>query len=363
MASDIKFVNKSGSEFFATLRQRVDDYFNKNKLKKSGNYQMILKTIAMLALYFIPYGLIMSNMFSGWIMLLLAGVMGLGMAGIGLSIMHDANHGSYSSSPRMNKIIGQTLNLIGGSVLVWKTKHNLFHHAYTNIEGKDEDIDSGGIMRLSPGTKLRYFHRYQYIYAWFFYSLLTLNVAIKEDFMKLYRYNKAGITSQQGYNPKKELFMLFLTKIFYFSYVLVIPLIFLNVAWWQVLIGFLVMHLICSLTLSAIFQAAHVVEETSHPIPDNNGNIEGEWAIHQLKTTADFAKKNSILSWYIGGLNFQVEHHLFPKICHIHYRRISEIVRKTAEEYRIKYNYYPSFISIIASHVRFLKKMGQREKI
>ncbi|HLD02235.1 MAG TPA: acyl-CoA desaturase [Candidatus Nanoarchaeia archaeon] len=359
MINEIRFINKSRSEFFTTLRQRVDDYFNRNKLKKSGNYQMILKTIAMLALYFVPYGLILSGIFSPWVMFGLAAVMGLGMAGIGLSIMHDANHGAYSSSPRINKLVGHTLNLIGGSVFIWKTKHNLFHHDYTNIEGKDEDINSGGLMRLSPNTKLRYFHKYQHIYAWFFYSLLTLNVALKEDFMKLHRYNKTGITSQQGYDPKKELYGLLLAKIVYFGYILVIPLLLLDISWWQVLIGFLTMHLISSLTLSAIFQTAHVVEETSHPSPDKDGNMKNEWAIHQLRTTADFAKKNSVLSWFIGGLNFQVEHHLFPKICHIHYKKISDIVKKTAEEYRLKYNSYPSFVSAIASHTRLLKKLGR----
>lgn len=343
------------------MRNRVDEYFSKNRIRKSADYNMILKSIAMLALYFIPYGLILSGMFSPWIMLALAAVMGFGMAGIGLSVMHDANHGAYSSNAKVNTVMGHALNLIGSSAFVWKIKHNVLHHAYTNIDGKDEDINTGGLMRFSPNSKMRYFHKYQHIYAWFFYGLMTLNWTANEDFTRLYRYNKKGLAS--NYNIRKEFMILILTKIIYFGYVLVLPFMVLNVAWWQILIGFFIMHYICSITLSLIFQAAHVVEGTAYPLPDNQGNIDNEWAIHQVKTTADFAKKNSLLSWYIGGLNFQVEHHLFPKICHVHYKRISGIVRKTAEEYRIRYNYYPSFISAIVSHARLLKRMGRESSL
>ncbi len=359
MISEIRFVNKDKTDFFSTLRSRVDEYFSKNKIKKNANYSMVLKSLAMLALYFIPYGLILSGMFSPWIMFLLAAVTGFGMAGIGLSVMHDANHGSYSKHNKINSIIGQTLNLVGGSVLIWKIRHNVFHHAYTNIDGKDEDINSGSVMRFSPNSKLRYFHKYQHIYAWFLYGLMTLNWATHEDFKRIYKYNKDGTILKNGYSPKKEFFILILTKVFYFGYVLALPLLLLNVAWWQVLLGFLAMHFVCGLTLSLIFQAAHVFESTAYPKPDDKGHIENEWAVHQIRTTADFAKKNSVLSWFMGGLNFQVEHHLFPKICHIHYKRISDIVKKTAEEYRLKYNSYPSFFSAIASHARLLKRLGR----
>ena len=105
--------------------------------------------------------------------------------------------------------------------------------------------------------------------------------------------------------------------------------------------------------------AFNLVEKTIFPEPDENGNIATEWAIHQLLTTADFCKENKAISWFIGNLNYQVEHHLFPHICHVHYPYISEIVKKTAEQYNIPYHEYSDLSSAVVSHFRVLKKLGQ----
>lgn len=104
---------------------------------------------------------------------------------------------------------------------------------------------------------------------------------------------------------------------------------------------------------------AHVVEGADQPLPDDRGVIHTDWAVHEVLTTANFARNNRLLNWYIGGLNFQIEHHLFPHICHIHYRHIAPIVERTAKEYGLKYNEKPTFRAALASHVRRLRELGR----
>jgi linoleoyl-CoA desaturase len=267
-------------------------------------------------------------------------------------------HGSFSNFTWLNKLFGTTMYFIGGNIFNRKVQHNILHHTYTNIDGFDEDIDPKGILRLSEQTKLRKFHRFQYIYAFFLYCLMTLSRTVNE-FKQLDRYNKKGITKQQGSTPKKEMVKLALTKIAYLTVILGLPLLLTPFSWWIIVLGFLTMHFIGGIFMSTVFQMAHVVEEAKQPIPNAEGTIENEWTIHELETTANFARKSRVFGWMIGGLNYQVEHHLFPYISHIHYRAISSIVKKTALEFGIRYNENRTFFGAIGSHIRMLKRLGQ----
>ncbi len=354
--TNIRFLNLHQPEFFATLRKKVDNYFIENKIAKHGDYRMILKTSFMMSLYFIPYFLILTNMFAVWQALCLVILMGLGKAGIGLSVMHDALHGSYSKKGWLNKFMGWSIYLLGGNAFTWKIQHNVLHHTYTNIFDHDEDIETKFILRLSPHAELKKYHKYQHFYAFFLYCLMTFSLMVK-DFIKVFRYNKQKLNANTNF--RYEFSILILTKVLYLSFFLVLPFLVLDMAWWQILFGFVLMHFITGLILSVIFQLAHVIEETEHPDLDVNGTIENSWAIHQLYTTANFAKNNRVLSWYVGGLNYQVEHHLFPNICHVHYRKISEIVKNTALEFGLPYNEQPTFRSAVSSHVKALKHLGK----
>jgi len=139
---------------------------------------------------------------------------------------------------------------------------------------------------------------------------------------------------------------------------LVVPI--LTVGFVDTLIGFLIMTLVAGFILSIVFQLAHTVEHTHFPLPDEaTGKMEDEWAVHQIKTTANFATKNKLVSWLVGGLNFQVEHHLFPKISHVHYPAISKIIKKACQEYGIQYIEYKRVRTAVASHVAFLREMGR----
>jgi linoleoyl-CoA desaturase len=347
--------------FISTLRQRVDQYFKEKKVSKNGNANMVIKTIFMFTLYAAPYVLIMTGIVQYTpLMALLCIVMGLGMAGIGLSVMHDANHGSYSRNLKVNKIMSYTTNLVGGHYLNWQLQHNTLHHTFTNISGHDEDIDAPAFfLRFSPHSPHRKIQRLQFLYAWFFYGLLTIMWTTTKDFQQLVRYKKMGLLKTAKQNFGKQLTILIIAKLLYHTVFLVIPMIFLPIAWWQVLIGFVIMQFTAGLMLSAIFQPAHVMEETTFPLPDATGNIENDWAVHQLYTTANFAPKSRIFSWYIGGLNYQVEHHLFPSVCHVHYRKIAKIVKSTAAEFNFPYISEPTFVSALWSHTKMLWKLGK----
>jgi linoleoyl-CoA desaturase len=352
---------KGNPEFFGTLSARVNQYFKTNNLSKNANTEMVIKTIFMFALYFTPYfALMISGNTALWFMLAVAVLMGLGKAGIGLSVMHDANHGGYSAKPWVNKMLGYSLNLIGANAFNWKLQHNVLHHTYTNVHDVDEDISPRGILRMAPESEWKPMHRFQHWYAWFFYGLLTLVWIFTKDFSRLVVYTKSGLVAKQKASLLVEWTILLITKAVYFTYILVLPYLILDIPFWQIFLGFFIMHYISGFILSVIFQPAHVVEGTEYPMPDTDGNLENNWAIHQLRTTTNYAQRSKIFSWYVGGLNFQVEHHLFPQICHVHYRNIAPIVEATAKEFGVPYKKKTTFLSAIAAHWRLMRELGKR---
>ncbi|MFP4093697.1 MAG: fatty acid desaturase family protein [Cyclobacteriaceae bacterium] len=362
MKAQIKFVNNDQSEFFPTLRKRVNQYFKDNQISRYGNQEIITKAVVLIGAYVLSYLLILTLPLNAWLLLPFAVLMGLAKAGIGMSVMHDALHGSFSQNPRINKLMGNTIYMLGANALVWKIQHNILHHTYTNIHGMDEDIGTKAVIRLSDKTPLRKYHRFQHIYVFFLYGLMTL-LLLTNDFVKMLNYNRWGMVKQQRTSLDKEYTRLVLLKLVYLFFMLVLPVLVTPLLWWQVLIGFLVMHLTTGFILSVIFQMAHIVEGAHQPMPNEEGNIENAWAIHQLETTANFSPDNRVLNWFAGGLNYQVEHHLFPNICHVHYRKISGIVSRTASEFNLEYNVKPTFRSAIGSHIRMLKTLGTTERL
>jgi len=359
MAQKVKFVNVEGTDFLSTLKGRVDQYFEERGISRHANGWMVLKTVAMISMLMVPYFIILFAGLPLWMMWVLTLIMGLGKAGIGLSIMHDANHGSYSSKGWLNNLIGKSINLVGGHVITWKIQHNVLHHTYTNIYEHDEDIDTVRIMRFSPDAELKWIHKYQHLFCVLLYGLMTFFWAVHKDYLQLIRYNKMGLLKRSRGTFWGQIIELTITKILYYVYLLVIPMMLMDITFIQWVVGFMSMHFVAGVVLALIFQTAHVIEETDYPVPDEKMSIENEWAIHQMHTTANFAKENRVLSWYCGGLNYQVEHHLFPKICHVHYRPLSDIVKKTAEEFSVPYHNHGTFMAALGSHFRHLKELGR----
>ena len=353
----IKFPSRDSGAFVEELKQQVSQYFEETGISPKANLQMVLKTVFIFVVTFGSYGLILSGWFSPWQMLFLAILMGLGSAGIGFNISHDALHGAYSSSTRVNKILGLTFDLVGANGYMWKITHNIIHHTYPNIHGLDEDLEVSPFLRLSPGAKLRWIHKYQHIYAFFLYAQTALFWVFVKDF-KYFLQRDIGPYKGRSH-PKSQIATLVFMKLLYLSYIIVLPLAILDITWWQFLIGFLAMHLAGGFALGIVFQLAHVVEATDYPAANDDGAMDKSWTVHQFETTSNFATKNRWVSWYVGGLNFQIEHHLFPKICSIHYPAINKIVREVAERYDIGYNHYETFRAAVRSHYTSLKSLGR----
>ncbi len=356
----IKF-NKRDA-FSKELAKEVNDYLKVNNKKKFGSWQIFLKVPFMFSLYLVPYFLMVFGVIENpWVMLLFSAIMGFGMSGIGLAIMHDANHGSFSKYNWVNKLMSYSMEVLGGSGLNWKIQHNVLHHSFTNVHDLDEDISPPGILRFSPNEPVKKIHRFQVYYAWFFYGLMTLSWMTNKDFMQLIRYKKKDLLKSQGITYKKAMTQLVINKVLYYVGIGLIPLLVMDITFWQWLIGFFVMHFISGSMLAFIFQPAHVITATSFVNPDTykEENPEESWAVHQMKTTANFENWNPVFTWYVGGLNYQIEHHLFPDISHIHYPKISKIVKKVAHKHGVPYHYHKTWIGAIFSHLRLLNRLGK----
>lgn len=358
--SKIKFSPKINPEFINELREKVKAYFDDNHISKYGNASIVTKSALMILIYFAPYLLMMTGVITSFTGMLISWfIMGLGMAGVGMVLMHDANHHSFSKNAKVNKWLSKSLYFLGGFPINWRHQHNTMHHGFTNIDGADEDIDPGPVLRLSPHKPLLKAHRFQHIYAWFLYGLMTLLWVTTKDFKQLNRYRKSGTILSNTKNYSQLFLDLILAKVLYYIIFLILPILLLPIAWYWVLIFFLIMHFVSGFVLTVIFQTAHVMPSSAYPLPNEKGTIENNWAIHQLLTTTDYAPKSKIFSWMIGGLNYQVEHHLFPNISHVHYKNLSVLVKKTAEKYQLPYYVQKNFFIALISHFRMLKNLGR----
>lgn len=352
------------SEFSKILKARVDAYFEESGRSKKGDWRMHIKTALMLALFFVPWGLIAFGGVGGstgfW---LTEVVMGFGLAGIGFNVMHDANHGSYSSNPKINAVMGRVLDLVGGSAALWRIQHNVLHHSFTNITGLDEDIAPPGFLRFTPDKPLKKVHKLQFIYAWLFYCVMTLFWMTAKDWMGLYRYHKKGLIKSSGTTTGKLVIDLLITKTIYYTYIILIPAIFSGLPFWKILAGWTVMHAVTGLILASVFQPAHVLEELQFIEAEKGTSMDDHLLSHQLKSTANFGTRSRVLTWLCGGLNHQIEHHLFPQICHIHFRKLAPIVRKTAEEFGLPYRSSTTFAQALILHTQMLWQLGRRQQL
>lgn len=360
----VQFSKEHNTEFYKTLRSRVNAYFKENNIAKTANAAMVFKTFALLASFLIPYGFLFWQELPTLAYIGLWVVMGFGMAGVGLSVMHDANHGAYSRKEWVNTLVSNVMIILGGSARNWRIQHNVLHHTYTNVTDHDEDIDPPLFMlRFSPHSQYHAIHRFQYLYAWFFYGMMTLFWYLTKDYQQAFRYKKKGLIESQGVTFSQHITRIIFFKIIYTGLLLFLPIYFGGAVWITNILGFLLMQFICGLILAMIFQPAHIVPTSTFPMPNNSGVVEADWAVSQLYNTANFAPKSKFFSWYVGGLNYQVEHHLFPSICHIHYKKISKIVEQTAKDFQLPYHSYDTFLDALAEHTKMLKNLGKPNPI
>lgn len=348
--------NKPDPGFYQSVKTAVDEYFNSQDLKKTGNRQLYIKTgLFIPAALFIYFYLLLGH-YSAVAGLLLSITLGLFLALIAINIMHDACHGSFSGKKWVNYTMGLTMNALGSNAFLWKIKHNILHHTYTNIDGMDNDIAQWPILRQSPVQKWKPAHRFQYVYMFPLYAISTLVWTLIFDFTK---YFSRKISSTEIKNISLQEHLLFwISKFLYIFFYIMIPVQMLG--WQNWLTGFLLVHITMGFCLTTIFQLAHLVGNTHF---ESSGKItnemESSWAVHEVMTTSNFATDNKFVSWLAGGLNFQIEHHLFPRISHVHYPVLSNIIRKECAHYGLPYHCYPTITKAFFSHVRFMKELGR----
>ncbi|MEO6000075.1 MAG: acyl-CoA desaturase [Chitinophagaceae bacterium] len=354
----VTFNNKK-SAFYNTLKFNVDQYFASNNIKKTGNWKLYTKTLVLIPTAIFLYIFLLSVHPPAVLALTLCAILGFVLASIGFNVMHDACHGSYSSKKWVNEVLGLTLNALGGNAFIWKFKHNIIHHTYTNVDGIDDDIAKSPIMRQCTTQKWVPAHRFQHIYVVLVYAISSIAWVAIMDFTK-YFTQRIFSTPLQKMSIQEHI-IFWISKVLYALFYVAIPIYFVGATPW--LLGYLCMEVTLGLTLALVFQLAHVVEhaefETAGIEPKM---IENEWAAHQVRTTVNFAPRNWLINWYVGGLNYQVEHHLFPRISHVHYPAISKIVKKTCEQYNLPYNTIPTMMKSIASHFRMMKKLGEKPR-
>ena len=350
----------NGSDrFIRELRRRVDAYFERTGRRRRDCPQMYFKTATILAWFIAAYLLLLFVATSWWVVVPLAIVLGISVAAIGFNIQHDAGHKAYSERPWVNKIMALTLDLMGGSSYLWDWKHNSIHHTYPNIPGQDDDIDIGMLGRLSPHQRRYWFHRLQGVYLWLLYGFLAIKWHLFDDF---YNVATGRVGSHRIPRPTgKDLAVFIGGKAVFFSLAFAIPMLLHPI--WAVLVVYAIAAFVSGVVLSVVFQLAHCVGEADFPAPvhapDGNERMQTDWAVHQVQTTVDFARRNRVLAWFLGGLNFQIEHHLFSRICHIHYPALAKVVEDASREFGVRYAAHKSFFSAFASHFRWLVIMGR----
>jgi linoleoyl-CoA desaturase len=350
--------NNKNKAFFNALKANVDAYFQQQNISPTGNWELYTKSLVLIPSAIFLYLLLLTVSMPIVLALVLCALLGFILASIGFNVMHDACHGSYSKRKWVNEIMGLSLNALGGNAFIWKFKHNIIHHTYTNVDGVDDDIAKSPLMRQCTSQKWVPAHRFQHIYVVLVYAISSFAWVAMMDFNKYFQ-QKVFTTPLQKMSVKEHI-IFWLSKVLYVVFYVAIPV--KMVGWEAWGIGFACMQITMGLTLALIFQLAHVVEHVEFEAAAGLDHklIENEWAIHQIKTTANFAPKNKFVNWYVGGLNYQVEHHLFPKVSHVHYPALSSIVEKTCKEFNLTYNTFPTFTSSLASHFRMMKQLGKK---
>lgn len=355
MPVSVRFSRQASDEaaFHRELKQRVDAWFEAEGISKKGNAFMAFKSLFWIGS---SIGCLLVILLAGlptWATLGVYGLMGFCFACIGFNVGHDAIHGSYSRSSRINGLMSWSYELIGANARNWAHAHNVRHHTWTNVVGVDDDIDAGPWLRLHTADPLLGHHRFQHVYAWFLYMLFTLNWVCVGDWIQI----REPHPNTGKHEPLQGYVKLVVGKLSHFGLLLALP------AWvlgpWLALAGFLVFHMVGGLVLAVVFQLAHVVEGPEVFVPDEADQLPHRWAALQLRTTADFCEGNPVVSFIVGGLDYQVEHHLFPAICHVHYPRIAPIVRQVAEAHGLPYHRHPTFLGAVASHTRQLRALGR----
>lgn len=356
-----RFRFQSERPFQQALQIRVEERLAALGRTRYGAARLYFKTAVIVLWAGLSYaGLLAADRW--WQSLPLAASLGLALAAIGFNVGHDGNHGAGSPSKLVNRSLGALFDLLGGSSYVWRFKHNVLHHSYPNVNGLDDDIDLGPLCRMSRHQPHLPHHRLQHLYMWVLYAFIVPKWQFLDDFSAVI---KGRIGETPFPRPRGVDLAVFIAgKLAFFGWAFLLPAQLHPLP--TVLLFYGIVVAVQGLALSVVFQLAHSNDATeSFAVPgipgipgDTGGDPESEWAVHQIETTANFARRNRLLTWYVGGLNHQVEHHLFPRISHVHLPLIADEVAQVCREHDVRYREYPSLTSAIVSHFRWLRDLG-----
>jgi len=354
----VKFQQPESADFFKVLNLRVDAYFKTNNISRKSNALYVFKNLFFLGLAVAFYALILSGKFTGWQLYPLFVLYGLFLTIFLFTIAHDASHNAVSETHWVNRFYAYVWNAVGITCYFWELKHNVAHHGFTNVPGKDDDIDQSKLIRLNPRAKRKWFQRWQHIYSPFLYALLSINIIYIRDFQLLMQQNFGNKTVTR--HPLREVIILFVTKLIFIGYMIVLPKYVLGISWGEMLLLHLVMHITIGVFIGFILVPVHVTTEAEYRLPDTKGLVHADWGKHQIEATVDFAANSYFINWITGGLNTHVAHHLYPHVNHIHYFALTKIIKQTADEFGISYR-NRSLVEILAEHMRFLKALGRED--
>ncbi len=346
----------TGGDFIADTRREVELYLRSRRTRLHGRIQLYAKTFVALAITIASWTtliVVRPGLWGG-----LASLAGLVVGAIltGFCVQHDANHGAYFRSRRSNHLMGWTADaLLGFSSYAWRVKHNVAHHTYTNVPGYDDDISQTPFIRLAPMQAPRWWYRLQHIYVWPLYSVMVLRMQTGADIAALVR---GRIGHSPVHLPRRwDLVGIVAGKAIFVGWAIVVPL--LVYPWWVVAGGYIGFTMATSLVTATTFQLAHCVEEAGFASAEELRVDKRIWAVHEVETTVDFCPRNQLLTWVLGGLNYQIEHHLFPRVAHTHYPQIAEIVKRNAAKHGVRYTTQPSLRIALRSHQRHLRALGR----
>ena len=358
-AKRVRFKGNPRKELFIQdLRKRVANYFDENGISPYANTEMYLKTAFAIVSWIATYAWIMSDTLSEhpialYLVYLLLGYIHIFIA---FNIMHDATHNAYSSNKYVNKILGYSMDFIGGNQYLFRRMHGA-HHGYVNIHGIDVTLETHGLFRFTPDEPWLPRHKYQHYYTFILYALAMLQWATIKDFK--WFFGEAHIGNQKNIkHPLKEYIILFIGKTVFYGLTLVLPIIFLSAPWYTILGAWVFMHVLPGLTFALIFQVTHVYDGTTYPIPDDEGNLDNNYALHVLETTADFSRHSRLGSWLMGGINIHVIHHILPQVCHVHYPALTKILKETCDDHGIEYQENRTFWMALKKHYQILKHLS-----
>ncbi|MBC8753355.1 acyl-CoA desaturase [Kordia sp. YSTF-M3] len=340
--------------FYKDACKEVQAYFETNQIDKYGSNALLLKYVLLKVVCVFSYLLIFyfQNSYRVYLPFVMLGPLGIILA---LNISHDAIHGVAHSKKWINSYFTMQMDLIGANSFVWKKRHQFGHHTFPNTLGKDPDLTQTEIVKILPKATHKFYHKFQHLYVPFLYSVYTINWIYIRDFTDFFSKN-----SLLKNIPKKEYLKLITFKLLYISIFILVPFFYTSLSITQVVFGNLLMHISASYFLTLVLVPSHVSENSVFITPDSDGKMPYSWSHHQVITTTDFATNSYLTTWLLGGFNHHVVHHLFPNVSHVHYPKMTPIIKRLAKKYGLEYNHESSALHAYISHYNLLKNHGKQ---